>query len=252
MKILLTNDDGIESPGLRALVEVFDEAELTVVAPDSERSGYGHAFSFHKPVPFKEVEMLGVKKAYAVDGTPVDCVKLGLFVTEHEIDWVFSGINLGANLGIDAFYSGTVGAATEGAIQECRSVAFSLQIDQGVSADVKTAAIICRQVFEQVAAQVLPTNVCLSINVPARPAGDILGIFPSSQGRQRYVPEYDWQPAQNGHEVLFRCGGTVIADESQRADYARLKQGWVTVTPLSIDRTEHTLLEEMRKWTWTL
>lgn len=252
MKILLTNDDGIESAGLRALVEAFDEAELTVVAPDSERSGYAHAFSFRKPVPFRAIEMPGVEKAYAVDGTPVDCVKLGLFMTEHKIDWVFSGINLGANLGIDAFYSGTVGAATEGAIQECHSVAFSLQTNQDVPADVKAAATICRQVFEQIAAQAPPTNVCISINVPARPVEEILGIFPSTQGRQRYVPEYEWEPSQNNHQMLFRRGGTVIADESQRADYARLRQGWVTVTPLSIDRTEHTLLEEMRKWTWTL
>lgn len=256
MNILLANDDGIDSPGLLALARAFAQAaEVMVVAPDGEKSGYGHAFSHRRPLPFRRLELPGGLPAVAVDGTPVDCVKLGLFLSKTPIDWVVAGLNKGANVGVDVFYSGTVGAACEGALQGVRSVAFSLDDpdpNDDPTPDMSVASALCLRVFQQLNERPLPTNVCLNVNIPATPANAVCGVFTTTQAQQRYRPTFECRPAKNGGDVLFKTTNDVQPDSTEDADFMRLKQGWITVTPLSLDRTEKSLHKEMRAWTWTL
>lgn len=256
MNILLTNDDGVDSPGLLALAQAFGQvAEVTVVAPDGEKSGFGHAFSHRRSVPFRRLELPGGLPALAVDGTPVDCVKLGLFLSKTPTDWVVSGLNRGANVGVDVFYSGTVGAACEGALQGVRGVAFSLHDpdpDSGSTPDVRAAAALCLQVFRQLNERPLPPSVCLNVNIPAGPVDAVCGVFATTQAQQRYRPTFECRPSKNGGDILFKTATNIQPDHADGADFERLKRGWITVTPLSVDRTEKSLLKEMRAWTWTL
>jgi len=256
MKFLITNDDGIDSPGLMALADVFaKKGEVLVIAPAAERSGYGHAFSYKRPIYYTERKLVGGHRGIAVEGTPVDCVKMGLFWTDTPFDWVLSGINLGANVGIDCFYSGTIGGASEGAIQGVPSIAFSMQTlhDPTVESpmNVHSAALLCGKMFDQVAARPTPPPHCLNVNIPALPLSHIKGVFASSQAHQRYLPTFASEPAGDGRSVLFRPKVNILPDESKNVDYARLMGGWITITPLLIDRTDHTALEELQGWNWT-
>jgi len=251
-RFLLSNDDGIDSPGLHALARVLaPRGALVVAAPDAERSGSSHAFTHRGPVAFRETELFQHQPAYAVAGTPVDCVKVGLFL-EGAVDWVVSGINLGANVGVDAFYSGTIGAACEGALQGHRGIAFSLELLDGEAPDLDAAARLCALVLDQVLVQELPPGTCLNVNLPALPPERVRGIWTSAQAMQRYLPHFEWGPEQNGRRVLIKESKKVLDDHDDGGDYARLSAGWITVTPLSLNRTDPTLLEAMRAWTWTL
>ena len=255
MRLLLTNDDGIESPGLQALVQVLGaDHHVIVVAPDGERSGSGHAFTRNRPMRFQEVRLPGAQVAYALDGTPVDCVKVGMFFFEAKADWVISGINVGANVGLDAFYSGTIGAACEGALQGYRGVAFSLDLrDKNGSVNLKSAmgaaAVLCKRVFDQIVDR-QPTSSCLNVNIPHHPLSQIKGICSAGQASQRYIPYYEAKPMENGDNVLIRSDLTIVPDQTEGLDYHCLKQGWITVTPLSLNRTDPALLQELSRWTW--
>lgn len=256
MRLLLTNDDGIGSPGLQALAQALGaDHHVIVVAPDGERSGSGHAFTRNRPMRFAEVSLPGAQAAYALDGTPVDCVKAGMFFFEAKADWVISGINVGANVGVDAFYSGTIGAACEGALQDLRGVAFSLDLrDKNGSVDLKAAmgvaAVLCKRVFDQIVER-QPTGICLNVNIPHHPLSHIKGICAAGQARQRYIPYYEAKPVENGDNVLIRSDLKIVPDETNKLDYHCLKQGWITVTPLSLNRTDLAMLQELNRWTWS-
>lgn len=257
MRFLLTNDDGIDSPGLLALVEVFKQrGEVHVIAPNAQRSGYGHAFSYKRPIYYRELTLPGGVPAVAVEGTPVDCVKMGLFWSKLPFDWVISGLNLGANVGVDCFYSGTVGAASEGAIQGVPGVAFSLQTFHNPAVEnpmnEHAAATLCGKLFDQIAAGGMGPHDCLSVNIPAIPPNRIRGVWPSTQAHQRYLPTFVSEPAGDGRSVLFRPEVEILPDESQDVDHKRLLDGWITLTPLKIDRTDTDRLEELRAWTWNV
>lgn len=255
MRILLTNDDGIGSAGLLTLVrELSPLGELTVFAPDRERSGASHAFTTQgKPVRLRELELWPGRPALAVEGTPVDCVKVALFLEDgRPLDWVVAGINLGANVGVDAFYSGTVAAACEGALQGVRSVAFSQALDEGFEPDLSGAARLSRQVFQKLLTEDVPAGTCLSVNLPARPPEAVRGIWVGRQARQRYLPYFTWGPSQDGYKTLIKAHRKIVDDPDTDADYARLRAGWITITPLTLDRTDRARLEAMRAWNWTL
>lgn len=256
MRFLITNDDGIDSPGLMALADVFGKrGEVVVIAPAAQRSGYGHAFSYKRPIYYAERALASGHQGIAVEGTPVDCVKMGLFWADTPFDWVLSGINLGANLGIDCFYSGTVGGASEGAIQGVPGIAFSMQTlhDPTVESPMNayTAALLCGKIFDQIAAKPVRPSQCFNVNIPALPVKHIKGVFASSQAHQRYLPTFTSEPAGDGRSVLFRPKVEILPDESENVDYARLMDGWITITPLLIDRTDQATLEELQRWNWT-
>jgi 5'-nucleotidase len=257
MNILLTNDDGIDSPGLLGLAEVFSKkSSLYIIAPDSQRSGFAHAFSYKRPIYYHEHDLADGEHSISVSGTPVDCVKMGIFWTQKTFDYVISGINLGANIGVDCFYSGTVGAATEGALQGVPSFAFSLQSPRDPHVknpmDMLTAALLCERVFAQITEQPVPSNLCLSINIPAVKPDQIKGIQVCPQAHQHYIPKYVTEPAEDHRSVLFRPEVEILPDEAEGVDFAMLMDGWITITPLNIDRTDKPTLEKLQSWTWTL
>lgn len=258
MKILLTNDDGVDSPGLLALVELLKErAELYIIAPASQRSGFGHAFSYKRPVYYSNIKLPNGHEAIAVEGTPVDCVKMGIYWTKQTFDWVISGMNAGDNVGVSTFYSGTIGGASEGAIQGVPSMAFSLQYpkhaDEESPMDVDTAARLCINVFDQVREKDIPDRFCLNVNVPSIAPDEIKGVAVAPQAHQRFVPKFESEPYDGDHHaVLFRSEVEIFPDDSPDVDYAKLEEGWITVTPLNIDRTETSQMETLRSWNWTL
>ncbi len=258
MKILLTNDDGVDSPGLLALVELLKErAELYVIAPASQRSGFGHAFSYKRPVYYSNIKLPNGHDAIAVEGTPVDCVKMGVYWSQKKFDWVISGMNSGDNVGVSTFYSGTIGGASEGTIQGIPSMAMSMQYLRDETKvnpmDVDTAARLCVNVFDQVLDKKIPDRFCLNVNVPSIAPDDIKGIAVAPQAHQRFVPQFESEPYDGDHHcVLFRTKVEIFPDDSPDVDYAKLEDGWITVTPLNIDRTETSQMETLNTWNWTL
>ncbi|MGQ9478236.1 MAG: 5'/3'-nucleotidase SurE [Candidatus Bipolaricaulia bacterium] len=259
MRFLLTNDDGIDAPGLSALAEELAKlGEVLVVAPEREMSGSGHAFTKRFPLRLRRVYKDGQPFGYATSGTPADSVKLGLFLVEREVDWVVSGINNGPNLGIDLFYSGTVSGALEGAIDGFPAIAFSLAIQAGSGqrpdqsrARFVEAAAIARTLLEGLIERgpaLARARVCLNVNIPDLPRERIVGVKLTAQGLQRYDDHFLRGEDPFGEPYYWLTGAIVDEDHREDSDLAASKEGWITLTPLRIDLTDHELLKEMRQW----
>jgi 5'-nucleotidase len=261
MRFLLTNDDGIEAPGLIALAEELEKlGEVLVVAPEREMSGSGHAFTKRWPLRLRRVYRDGKPFGYATSGTPADSVKLGLFLAERKVDWVVSGINDGPNLGIDLFYSGTVSGAIEGAIDGFPAVAFSLAGRSGPRSDpaqarsrFAEAAAIARTLLEGlIEHKPALTRVCLNVNIPDLPREQIKGVRLAVQGLQRYDDRFLRGEDPSGEPFYWPASTLVDEDHREGSDLAASREGWITLTPLKIDLTDHELLERMRRWEWEL
>lgn len=234
MKILISNDDGIFAPGIKALVKAFAAAghEVFVCAPDSQRSAASHSLSIARPVTVKEERFPGAARAYAIGGTPADCVKLGLTVLCPEAEAVVSGINKGYNVGSDILYSGTVAAAMEGAI--CGRPALAVSQAQE-KADYARAAELAVQMLKQMTAHPLGEMSVLNLNVPA--CEEIRGIRTAVMGQLHYDEVYT--PAVNDEGVrTYTLLGQVREDIRQSEDYEMLLSGYATVTVLHYDMTD--------------
>jgi 5'-nucleotidase len=250
MKFLLTNDDGIDTPGIYALVkEIKRLGEVLVVAPEREMSGSGHSFTKHNPLRLRRFHKDGEFFGYATTGTPADSVKLGLFLAERKVDWVISGINHGGNLGIDLFYSGTVSGAVEGAIDGFPAVAFSLDM-QGYEGEPQyaEAAAIARELLGSLLKQQLPSRFCLNVNIPNLPRERIRGPRVAEQALQRYEDYFEVGEDPFGKSYYWLSGAAVDEDHREDSDLTAIKEGCITITPLRIDLTDRGLLEELRQW----
>ncbi|MEE9605410.1 MAG: 5'/3'-nucleotidase SurE, partial [Candidatus Scalindua sp.] len=170
MKILLTNDDGIYSPGILALKQAMKPlGSVTVVAPDVQKSGVGHAITFSHPLRVRDVYLDSEFVGYGIDGSPADCVKLGVReIMKEKPELLIAGINIGANVGINVLYSGTVAAAIEGAILDVPSIAFSLEVSESPS-DIQGAAAIAKDMVSHIVKKKLPKGTLLNINIPLIP-----------------------------------------------------------------------------------
>ena len=188
MNILISNDDGINSLGIEVLYKVAcDFGNVTVAAPDGERSAAGHAITIGRPIRTRGVEKNGAFFGTAIDGTPADCVKLGLnALMDSPADLVLSGINLGSNTGVSTLYSGTVAAAREGVVHNIPSVAFSACSYQTPHFET-TAAFVVRRVLEQILEHGLSGNTLLNVNIPGVPLDELRGIRAGSMGESRWV-----------------------------------------------------------------
>ncbi len=252
MRFLLTNDDGIDAPGLAALAEELAKlGEVLVVAPEKEMSGSGHAFTKRFPLRLRRVYKDGRAFGYATSGTPADSVKLGLFLVEREVDWVVSGINNGPNLGIDLFYSGTVSGALEGAIDGFPAIAFSLatRAQAQAQAQFPEAARIASKLLEGLLEHgPALARVCLNVNIPDLPWERIKGIKLAAQGLQRYDDRFLRGEDPFGEPYYWLTGAIVDEDHREDSDLVASKEGWITLTPLRIDLTDHELLKEIRQW----
>lgn len=251
MRILISNDDGIDAPGLAALAEALAPlADVWVVAPDRERSAQSHALTLHKPLRMTEVG----PQRFAVSGTPADCV----YIAVHELfdtlpDLVFSGINRGSNLGTDVFYSGTVAAAREGRLAGIPSVAISLHprvCDLGAPRDWhwETAASVAARVAPQILRHGLPEDVFLNINVPSLPLSELKGVRASRLGRRTYAAEVARCVDPRGKPYYWVGGDHEEFAPIEGSDGPLTEQGWATVSPLHSDLTAQGFLETVRDW----
>lgn len=246
MKIIVSNDDGYRSRGIRLLKEALaDIAEITVMAPDRNRSGASNSLTLDVPLRVFEAEP-GV---YYVQGTPTDCVHLavsGFFDYEH--DMVVSGINDGANLGDDVLYSGTVAAAIEGRFLGLPTVAISLCTAPDTEAHFETAAEVARQLVGQLLERPLEPTLILNVNVPNVPVAGLRGFRGTRLGfRHRSEPIL---PAHDprGRPVYWVGPAGPQQDAGPGSDFEAIAQGFVSVTPLQIDLTRHSALPALRQW----
>jgi 5'-nucleotidase len=266
MQILLTNDDGIGALGLRLLADELRQfGAVLIVAPEGERSGISHAFTQRSPMRVRPVAKDGEFFGYAIDGTPVDCVKLGLHLSEKKIDWVVSGLNAGANLGVDIFYSGTVQAAVEGTLNGYPSIAFSLTEWQSTPEEFQTAAQLAKEILAELAERQIPAGLCLNVNIPKLPRAKIRGLELTQQAYHQYLDTYDVQDRQDGERdfhlqfgerVLHPKRDWVLADPSSlngfRTDLEAVRDGKIALTPLKVDWTHARALEEISRWNFKI
>jgi 5'-nucleotidase len=250
MNILVSNDDGIYAPGIMALVRALSkEAKVYVCAPDDQRSASGHSISIAKLIEITEIPFENATRAFSISGTPADCVKLGLKYLDTlgvEIDMVFSGINHGGNLGTDTLYSGTVSAALEGCICGKPSVAISLNSHFGK--DFSLAGNIAAEALRKTFGK-LDAKTVLNINVPDLPEEEIKGVRVTRLGEREYD---EWFMSEEGEDGITRykySGKPVIYDElSQDIDVLAMQEGYITITPLRYDLTNHDLIKEVISW----
>jgi len=250
-KILLSNDDGINAPGLAALYKEMKKlGDVTVVAPDSERSAVGHAITIADPLRVWNYEKNGETFGYAVNGTPADCIKIAYWaLLKEKPDIVVSGINLGSNTGINAIYSGTVSAATEGTILEIPSFAISLTT---YTEPVFTyAAKFARKLADIVLQKSLPRGTFLNVNVPNVPEEEIQGIVVTRQGRANYHEHFDKRVDPQKRVYYWLTGKKVELDEDGDVDDIAIRQKKVSITPLHYDLTNYDYLEEIKSWSIT-
>jgi 5'-nucleotidase len=235
-RILITNDDGIFSQGIRLLASSLGEiAEVVVVAPDREQSATGHALTLSRPLRMQKVE----ENWYAVDGTPTDCVNLGVLslLKDRPPDLVCSGINFGLNMGDDVTYSGTVSATFEGTLLGIPSVAFSQEVAEGFS--FAPAAEFARALVEILLTETLPPDLLLNVNVPA---GPIQGVSFTKLGRRVYKQTVVEKLDPRGRKYYW-IAGTPQWQRASGTDFEAVSSGHISVTPLHLDLTYYPGLE---------
>ncbi len=246
MKILLTNDDGIQAPGLRAMYKALCDAghDVTVAAPVTEQSAVGHAITISLPLRVKEFKENGFA-GYGVYGTPVDCVKLGLMtLLDAKPDLVVSGINAGANVGVDILYSGTVAAATEGALLGFPALAVSY--DHFIPEDLSAQAVYAAMLIPRLDLAGLPRHCVLNLNFPKHPMKDVQGLKVCRHTRAMYDDFYDTRHDPRGRPYYWLDGAIPPEKLSPDTDRALLTEGWVTLTPLRFDFTNHAYLNDLK------
>jgi 5''/3''-nucleotidase SurE len=248
MRILLTNDDGINARGIHALIKELNTiAEIYVSAPDSERSGTGHSITVFDPIKAVEIKIPGIKKGWLVGGTPVDCVKLALNrLIKEKIDLVVSGINHGSNLGTDVLYSGTVSAAAEGVILGCPSISVSLN-SWNDDVDFDFAAQFTRRVILAVMPEGIEKTTLLNINIPVLKPEEISGVKISKLGTRNYHNEFEERLDPRGNTYYWLGGEVVEEKQHEDSDVYAIDQGYISITPIHLDLTDYKLMEKYRK-----
>jgi 5'-nucleotidase len=249
-EILVTNDDGIYAPGLTALSRALaDLGPVAVVAPDAERSAFGHAITMGEPLRASEALRDGRSFGTAVSGTPADCVKLAVHtLLPRRPRLVVSGINPGPNTGTHVLYSGTVSAAREGTIFDIPSLAVSL-CTWDRQGDFTSAAVYARAFARLVLTHGLPAGVMLNLNIPALPAAEIRGVRITRLARFRYHDRYEVRQDPRGRTYYWLTGEDAeVLDPSPDADAVAVEAGYVSVTPLAYDLTCRECIPDLQGW----
>jgi 5'-nucleotidase len=241
--VLLTNDDGYDAPGIGALAsELSRWADLFIVAPDQEQSAAGHALTIRRPLRVVET----APQRYRVDGTPTDCVHLGVFnlTGKRAPALVLSGINRGLNLGDDVTYSGTVAGALEGALLHIPSLAVSLATDESGTAHYEVAARFASGLAQRVLAEGLPAGVFLNVNVPASPRG----VRITRQGTRSYRAAVVERLDPSGRPYFWIAGADTTPAGEPDGDHAAIEDRFISVTPLHADMTHARSVEALAEW----
>ena len=256
MHILVTNDDGVNAPGLLALTQAMRSlGEVYVLAPDRNWSGSGHVKTLDRPLRIREVMLADGTPALASDGAPSDCVALGLLgYFPHKIDLVVSGINPMANLGHDVTYSGTAAAAMEAVIWGVPGIAFSLDARQNhlSNLDYAPAAHFARIVTQNVISHHLPAGILLNVNIPHLPMDRIRGLRTTRQGLRVYRDRLDQRVDPRGQAYFWIGGDAPTGIVESGTDFGALHDGFVSITPLQLDLTAYPALHMLNNWKWHL
>lgn len=249
--ILVTNDDGINAPGIRALIEVMNEiGDVCVVAPDSPQSGMGHAITINDAVYYNHIK-LGDDKThleYSCSGTPVDCVKLAVNeVLKRKPDLCVSGINHGSNSSINVIYSGTMSAAVEAGTLGIPAIGFSL-LDFSLEADFNPSKKIVKSIALETLKNGLPKGVVLNVNIPKLNSSEIRGIKICRQANAHWEEKFDKRTNPLGRDYYWLTGEFVNEDKGKDTDEWALEKGYVSVVPVQFDLTAHHAINELNGW----
>lgn len=245
-KILITNDDGIYSKGIKILANTLKElGEITVAAPLTEQSAVGHSITMKYPLRISEVYDNGSFFGYAIDGTPADCVKMGIRnIMKEKPDLVVSGINHGSNVAINVIYSGTVSAAREAAIMDTQAIAISLtnHKPKHLETAAKAALIVSKFALENP----LPNGVILNVNVPDVPLSEIKGFLFTKQGSSKWDDYYEQRIDPYGNYYYWLKGEMLFLDEDLNNDIIAVQNNFISITPVHFDLTDYNVLNELR------
>ena len=246
MKVLITNDDGIDAKGILALAkEISKKHDVTVVAPREQKSASSHSISIHNPIKIREEKIDNGFKAYSLVGTPADCTQAGLSLLCEEIDLVISGINRGLNCGTDILYSGTVSAAIEGAIYNVPSMAISMEVDwEKYDEDYTKAAKWISKIVSIAEKSYLRKDVVLNVNVPNISEEEIKGIKVCRLGKSTYKTKYVL--VEENEDMIYETKGTRNEILEEDSDLYFISQGYVTLTPLHYDFTNFKILDDVK------
>lgn len=248
--ILVTNDDGVTAPGIRALISVMKElGEVVVVAPDSPQSGTGHAITVNNTLHINKIDVdPEVELEYSCSGTPVDCVKFAVSeILKRKPDLCVSGINHGANSSINVIYSGTMSAAVEAGIEGIPAIGFSL-LDYNWNADFEPAKAYVKKITEEVLQNGLPEGVILNVNFPKLKANEIKGVKICRQAKAMWQERFDKRQTPMGKDYYWLTGKFVNLDNGEDTDEWALEHGYISVVPVQFDLTAHHAMQTLNSW----
>lgn len=249
MNILLSNDDSINSEGVLVLYKTLSKfGKVYLVAPALQHSGASNSISLFKPLEFEKYEIEKGIEGYKVMGTPADCVKLALNVIYKDIkfDYLFSGINLGSNVAIDMIYSGTVSAATEGAIRDIDSISISVPKNKEGDYIFSGACTFIEKYIEELKRIDLPKGTILNVNVPSLEYHEINGHLYVKQGDNFYEDNYEQFISKRGKDYYFSYNN-IKKDKKNCTDAGILLKNHISITPIKVDRTDYDLLKDLEK-----
>jgi len=254
MHILVTNDDGVSSPGLLALAQAMRSlGKVSVLAPDRNWSASGHVKTLDRPLRVKEARLADGSPAWAADGAPSDCVALALCgFLDEKIDLVVSGINPYANVGHDLTYSGTVTCAMEATIWGVPAIAMSLNTPENHVGEIDfgPAAAVAQQVAEAVIRYGLPADTLLNVNVPYLPGAELRGIQITRQGLRVYHDRVDKRIDPRGRPYYWVIGDSPTEVLERGTDVGALAEGFVSITPVHLDLTAYRFISDLNAWIW--
>ncbi len=246
--IFATNDDGINAPGLKALVDVARTlGDVVVVAPDTPQSGQGHAITLRDPLRLKKVDVFDGLEAYECSGTPVDCVKLGKHVLLHqrEADLCVSGINHGSNASINILYSGTMSAAMEASLEGIKSIGFSL-LDYEWNADFESCKPFLKEIMQHILAHGMGNCKLLNVNIPAVPTAELKGFKICRQAEARWIERYVEGTDPRGQKYYWLTGEFTNQDKRDDTDVWALDNNYISVVPSGHDLTRYDSIEILK------
>lgn len=250
MTVLLTNDDGISAPGLNALYDEISKVfPVEVVAPESEQSAVGHAITIFNPLRVKKIYRKDNFFGYAVNGTPADCVKIAVkAILKKPPQLVISGINLGANIGTNLIYSGTVSAATEATILNLPS--FAISLTTRIDPDFSYAAEFALKTARLILKNGLPDRTSINVNIPAIPKSKIAGVRVVNQGKARVIEKFDKRMDPAGSTYYWMSGEMRTDEGDGNADEGTIKKNMVSITPIHYDMTNYKAIDIIKKWSF--
>lgn len=247
--ILITNDDGIKAKGLRYLISIMKEfGNILVVASEKSHSGQSHAITSSFPLRLKKIEELKDYTEYMCNGTPADCIKLGVqVILKNKPDLIVSGINHGSNASVNIVYSGTMAAVIEGCIAGIPSIGFSLNTHDS-NADFNACGDAVKEICTKILKNGLTKGTCLNVNIPSVRKDEIKGIKVCRQANARWIEEFVHRSDPRNHDYYWLTGHLKKLEESEDTDQWALENNYISVVPAQYDLTSHQALEYIKSW----